>query len=244
MDLLMIAFGLSMDAFAVSTTNGMCVSRQQTNRFFGKALSWSAMFGLFQGLMPLLGYFLGRAFSEFISSIDHWVAFVLLAFIGGKMVWEAVHPEEDEDACDTSLSFAAILTQAVAKQMIGQEPLNGRKGVIVNVSSCSAEVSSISRGEYCVSKAGVSMLTKLYADRLAGEGILVHEVRPGVIATDMTSTVQEKYDKLIRDGLFPIARWGTPQDVADAVSALCSDKFLYTTGNYIDVDGGFHIKRL
>ena len=75
MDLLMIAFGLSMDAFAVSTTNGMCVSRQQTNRFFGKALSWSAMFGLFQGLMPLLGYFLGRAFSEFISSIDHWVAF-------------------------------------------------------------------------------------------------------------------------------------------------------------------------
>lgn len=137
-----------------------------------------------------------------------------------------------------------FLTQAVAKQMIGQEPLNGRKGVIVNVSSCSAEVSSISRGEYCVSKAGVSMLTKLYADRLAGEGILVHEVRPGVIATDMTSTVQEKYDKLIRDGLFPIARWGTPQDVADAVSALCSDKFLYTTGNYIDVDGGFHIKRL
>ena len=137
-----------------------------------------------------------------------------------------------------------FLTQAVAKQMIGQEPLNGRKGVIVNVSSCSAEVSSISRGEYCVSKAGVSMLTKLYADRLASEGILVHEVRPGVIATDMTSTVQEKYDKLIRDGLFPIARWGTPQDVADAVSALCSDKFLYTTGNYIDVDGGFHIKRL
>ena len=98
MDLLMIAFGLSMDAFAVSTTNGMCVSRQQTNRFFGKALSWSAMFGLFQGLMPLLGYFLGRAFSEFISSIDHWVAFVLLAFIGGKMLWEAFH--EDEEGCD------------------------------------------------------------------------------------------------------------------------------------------------
>ena len=86
MDLLMIAFGLSMDAFAVSTTNGMCVSRQRTNRFFGKALSWSAMFGLFQGLMPLLGYFLGRAFSEFISSIDHWVAFVLLAFIGGLFI--------------------------------------------------------------------------------------------------------------------------------------------------------------
>jgi len=137
-----------------------------------------------------------------------------------------------------------FLTQAVARQMIRQEPLEGRKGVIVNVSSCSAAVSSVSRGEYCVSKAGVSMLTALYADRLAGEGILVHEVRPGVIATDMTSAVQGKYDKLIGEGAFPIARWGTPQDVANAVSALCSDKFLYTTGNYIDVDGGFHIRRL
>ena len=137
-----------------------------------------------------------------------------------------------------------FLTQAVAKQMIRQEPLDGRKGVIVNVSSCSSVVSSVNRGEYCVSKAGVSMLTTLYADRLAQEGILVHEVRPGVIATDMTSAVQDKYDKMIGDGMFPIARWGTPQDVANAVSALCSDKFLYTTGNYIDVDGGFHIKRL
>lgn len=137
-----------------------------------------------------------------------------------------------------------FLTQAVAKQMLTQ-PVEGKKrGTIVNISSCSAEVSSISRGEYCVSKAGVSMLTQLYADRLAGEGILVHEVRPGVIATDMTSAVQEKYDHLIKTGTFPIARWGTPQDVADAVSALCSDKFLYTTGNYLDVDGGFHIKRL
>lgn len=137
-----------------------------------------------------------------------------------------------------------FLTQAVAKQMISQQPLGGRKGVIVNVSSCSAVVSSTSRGEYCVSKAGVSMLTSLYADRLAPEGILVNEVRPGVIATDMTSAVTEKYDRLIADNVFPIARWGTPEDVAGAVSALCSDKFLYTTGNYIDVDGGFHIRRL
>lgn len=137
-----------------------------------------------------------------------------------------------------------FLTQAVANQMIRQEPLGGRKGVIVNVSSCSSVVSSTSRGEYCVSKAGVSMLTTLFADRLAAEGILVHEVRPGVIATDMTSTVTAKYDKLIQDGVFPIARWGTPQDVADAVSVMCSDKLRYTTGNYLDVDGGFHIIRL
>lgn len=137
-----------------------------------------------------------------------------------------------------------FLTQAVARQMIKQ-PLNGKKrGTIVNISSCSAKVSSIGRGEYCISKAGVSMLTTLYADRLAPEGILVHEVRPGVIATDMTSAVQEKYDALFASGAFPIARWGTPEDIAGAVCAFCSDRFLYTTGNYVDVDGGFHIKRL
>ena len=137
-----------------------------------------------------------------------------------------------------------FLTQAVARQMLKQ-PVNGKKrGTIINISSCSSEVSSISRGEYCVSKAGVSMLTKLFADRLAGEGILVNEIRPGVIATDMTNAVQEKYDHLIADGLFPIARWGTPEDIAGAVSAFAGDDFLYTTGNYIDVDGGFHIKRL
>ena len=137
-----------------------------------------------------------------------------------------------------------FMTQAVAKVMVKQEMVNGRRGCIVNISSCSAEVSSTSRGEYCVSKAGISMLTALYADRLAGEGILVNEVRPGVIMTDMTSAVEEKYNTLIRSGLFPIARWGKPEDVANAVSALVSDKFLYTTGNHIDVDGGFHIKRL
>ena len=137
-----------------------------------------------------------------------------------------------------------FLTQAVAKQMLRQ-PIEGKKrGTIVNVSSCSAEVSSTNRGEYCVSKAGVSMLTTLYADRLAAEGILVNEVRPGVIFTDMTSSVQEKYESLIEQGIFPIARWGTPEDVANAVGVFCGDDFLYTTGNYIDIDGGFHIKRL
>lgn len=138
-----------------------------------------------------------------------------------------------------------FLTQLVAKRMISQEPIEGSRGTIVNISSCSAEVSSTSRGEYCVSKAGVAMLTMLYADRLAAEGIFfVHEVRLGVIDTDMTGAVRYKYDKLIADGVFPIARWGKPEDVANAVSALCSGKFSYTTGNYIDVDGGFHIRRL
>lgn len=137
-----------------------------------------------------------------------------------------------------------FLTQLVAKQMLAQEVIGPKRGTIINISSCSAEVSSINRGEYCVSKAGVSMLTKLFADRLAREGILVNEIRPGVIATDMTSKVSDKYDRLIADGVFPIARWGTPEDIAGAVSAFAGNHFLYTTGSYIDVDGGFHIQRL
>ena len=137
-----------------------------------------------------------------------------------------------------------FLTQAVAKQMLAQEKTGRKRGTIINISSCSAAVSSVSRGEYCVSKAGMSMLTTLYADRLAPEGILVHEIRPGVIATDMTAGVAAKYDRLIAEGAFPIARWGTPEDVAAAVAVFAGDDLLYTTGNYLDVDGGFHIRRL
>ena len=144
----------------------------------------------------------------------------------------------------TNTKANMFMTQAVALQMMKQ-PLHGDKhGTIINISSCSAEVSSVNRGEYCVSKAGISMLTKLYADRLAPEGIFVYEIRPGVIRTDMTSQVEEKYTELIKQGMFPIARWGVPEDVAKAVRAFCSDDFCYTTGNYIDVDGGFHIRRL
>lgn len=156
--------------------------------------------------------------------------------------------EMTEDSFDRVVGIntkgTLFLTQLVAKQMIGQEQVFANKGHIVNVGSCSAAVSSITRGEYCISKAAVSMLTTLFADRLAPEGIVVNEVRPGVIATDMTSVVTEKYDRMIADGVFPIARWGRPEDVAEMVSLFCSDQVLYTTGNYIDVDGGFHIQRL
>ncbi len=145
---------------------------------------------------------------------------------------------------DINLKAAMFLTQAVAMQMLRQESADGRRGTIINISSVSAEFSSVNRGEYCVSKAGVSMLTKLYAHRLAGDGIYVHEIRPGIIETDMTGGVHARYDAMIRDGAFPIARWGTPQDIAKAVSALASEQFSYSTGNCIEVDGGFHIRRL
>ncbi len=159
-------------------------------------------------------------------------------------------PESFDYVVGTNTKGNMFMTQAAARQMITQDYLDEsckaqrNKGAIVNVSSCSAVVSSTSRGEYCVSKAGISMLTTLYADRLAAEGITVNEVRPGIIMTDMTSGVKGKYDDMIEKGVFPIARWGTPEDVAYAVSVFCSDRMRYVTGSYLDVDGGFHIKRL
>ena len=115
---------------------------------------------------------------------------------------------------------------------------------IITISSVSAYTASTNRGDYCVSKAALSMLTPLFASRLAANGINVYEIRPGVIATDMTGAVKEKYDKLIADGLTPIQRWGTPEDVGRAVAAIASDAFPFSTGEVINVDGGFHLRRL
>ena len=153
--------------------------------------------------------------------------------------------EESYDrVMDINTKGNMFMTQLVANQMIAQEKIFSRKGTIINISSCSSVVSSPNRAEYCVSKAGISMLTVLYADRLASEDILVHEIRPGVIATEMTEGVQEKYNRLFESGVFPIKRWGQPEDVAVVASFMASDAFSYTTGDYVDVDGGFHIKSL
>ena len=115
---------------------------------------------------------------------------------------------------------------------------------IVNISSMSAYTSSTSRGEYCVSKAGISMATALFADRLSEYGICVYEIRPGIIATDMTSAVTEKYDRLIDGGITPIRRWGTPEDIGRAVRAIAGGAFAFSTGEVFNVDGGFHLRRL
>ena len=133
-----------------------------------------------------------------------------------------------------------FLTQAVAKEMVAQK----MGGAIVNISSCSAYTSSVSRGEYCISKAGVSMITKLFADRLAKDGITVNEICPGIIRTGMTKTVKEKYDRLIEGGLVPLGRWGEPEDIARAVVALADGTLGYTTGVSLIVDGGMHIRSL
>lgn len=138
-----------------------------------------------------------------------------------------------------------FLSQLVARWMIEQkQSVPDYAPAIVNISSVSAYAASTERGEYCVAKAGMAMMTKLFAARLADEGINVYEIRPGVIATDMTATVKEKYDKLIADGLTPIKRWGTPEDVGRAVAAIASGSFPFSTGEVINVDGGFHLRRL
>ena len=141
-----------------------------------------------------------------------------------------------------------FLTQRVAKQMLQQErDAEGFRGRIINITSISAYTASVNRGDYCMVKAGLAMMTKLFADRLANEGINVYEIRPGVIATDMTGGVKEKYDKLILQeerGITPIRRWGQPQDVGRAVRAIAEDRFPFSTGAVFDVDGGFHLHRL
>jgi NAD(P)-dependent dehydrogenase (short-subunit alcohol dehydrogenase family) len=140
-----------------------------------------------------------------------------------------------------------FLTQLVANWMI-EEVQSSKPKVqrpkIVTISSISAYTASVNRGEYCISKAALSMLTPLFAARLAEHGINVYEIRPGIIATDMTAAVKEKYDKLIGEGLTPIPRWGTPEDVGKAVAAIAQDWLPFSTGEVINVDGGFHVRRL
>lgn len=157
-------------------------------------------------------------------------------------------PEDSWDfVLDVNLKGPFFLTQLVARRMIDAKPqtADGQPPAIVNIGSISAYTASINRGEYCIAKAGMGMMTALFADRLAEHGINVYEVRPGIIATDMTSGVKAKYDKLIlEDGITPIRRWGKPEDIAKAVVAIARGLFPFSTGEVINVDGGFHMKRL
>lgn len=145
-----------------------------------------------------------------------------------------------------NLEGTFFMCQLAANKMIElkKQGLEDYNPHIVNISSMSAYTSSVSRGEYCISKAGISMTTKLFADRLAEEGISVFEVRPGIIMTDMTAVVKEKYEKLIAEGVTPIKRFGQPEDVAKCVVAACSGLLDFGTGTVLNADGGFHIQRL
>lgn len=145
----------------------------------------------------------------------------------------------------TNLKGPYFLTQYAANKMIElQKAGTVDTPRIVIITSISAYTSSTARGEYCISKAGLSMMTRLFADRLAEYGIPVNEIQPGIIQTDMTGPVKEKYDKLIADGLTPIRRWGQPEDIGKAVTAIGLGYLDFTTGAAIPVDGGFHLHRL
>ena len=150
-----------------------------------------------------------------------------------------------DEVLDTNLKSCYFLTQAAANWMIEQKAADPDfSASIINISSISATVASVNRGEYCVSKAGISMVTQLFAVRLGEYNIPVYEVRPGVIATDMTAGVKEKYDNLIGGGLCVQPRWGMPEDVGKAVGALAAGGFPYSTGQVFMVDGGLTLSRL
>lgn len=154
--------------------------------------------------------------------------------------------EESYDrVMNINLKGPFFLTQAVAGWMLEQSEADPRKrSIIVNIASLTSYASAISMAEYCLSKTGVSMMTKLFADRLSNHGINVYEIRPGIIKSDMTSGVKEKYDTFINEGGLPIQRWGYPEDIAKAIVGLANGYLSYSTGEVLNVDGGFHMRRL
>jgi len=148
---------------------------------------------------------------------------------------------------EINLKGPFFLTQAAARWMlesISQGGLADYRPKIIIIGSICAYTASVDRGDYCITKAGLSMITKLFAARLADADIPVFEIRPGIIASDMNAGVKEKYDHLIAEGLSPIRRWGTPEDVGRAVAAIADEHFPFSTGEVINVDGGFHLHRL
>jgi 3-oxoacyl-[acyl-carrier protein] reductase len=154
--------------------------------------------------------------------------------------------ESYDEVMETNLKGPFFLTQQAAQKMIQLKQAGQVENpAIVNISSISAYTSSPMRAEYCISKAGLSMTTLLWADRLAEYGINVYEIRPGIVETDLTAVVKDKYDRMIfEEGLTPIQRWGQPEDIGRAVAAIAEGLLPFSTGEVINVDGGFHMKRL
>jgi 3-oxoacyl-[acyl-carrier protein] reductase len=185
----------------------------------------------------------GRIVAEVTSALGTPSALVNNAGRGPRVRADLLDASEEsfEELVRTNLQGPYFLTQAVANAMLADRSVTPRG--IIFITSVSAEMASVQRGDYCVSKAGLSMAAKLFAVRLAAEGVPVYEVRPGIIATDMTAGVKEKYDSRIADGLIPDPRWGTPEDVGAAVALLLRGDVRYSTGSVLHVDGGLAIPR-
>jgi 3-oxoacyl-[acyl-carrier protein] reductase len=189
-----------------------------------------------------------RLFSEVLAGYGHLDALVNNAGIAPRIRADITEATEDifDEVLNVNLKGPYFLSQLAARYWLdnpGKCRLAGGYKLLF-VTSLSANTASTNRGEYCISKAGLAMATQLWAVRLADAGVQVLEIRPGIMATDMTSGVKDKYDKLLADGLVPQKRWGTPHDVGLAVKSILDGHFPFSTGDVINVDGGFHLRRL
>jgi NAD(P)-dependent dehydrogenase (short-subunit alcohol dehydrogenase family) len=189
-----------------------------------------------------------RLLHETLAHFGRLDALVNNAGIGPKVRADITEATEEsfETLIRTNLQGPYFLTQLVARYWLTAKPASALPSgfKIVFVTSISADTASVSRGDYCIAKAGLSMAAQLWATRLAAEGIQVIELRPGIMATDMTAGVKGKYDALLAQGLVPQMRWGTPEDVGLAVGAIISGHFPFSTGSVIPIDGGFNLRRL
>ena len=189
-----------------------------------------------------------RIVAETLGAFGQIDALVNNAGVAPRVRADIVDATEEsfDDVIGINLKGPYFLSQAVVRTWLSRPGASrlpaGYK--LIFVSSISAYMASTNRGEYCISKAGLAMATKLWASRLATDGIQVFEIRPGIMATDMTAGVKEKYDELIGEGLVPQKRWGTGEDVGRAVTALLEGSFPFSTGDVLNVDGGMHLQRL
>ena len=189
-----------------------------------------------------------RLFDEVLAAYGHLDALVNNAGVAPRIRADITEATEEifDEVIGINLKGPYFLSQLAARYWLehpGKSRLNGGYKLLF-VTSLSANTASINRGEYCISKAGLAMATQLWAVRLADAGVQVLELRPGIMATDMTSGVKEKYDKLLADGIVPQKRWGTPLDVGLATKAILEGHFPFSTGDVINLDGGFHLRRL
>lgn len=189
-----------------------------------------------------------RLLSETLARFGRLDALVNNAGIAPRVRADLTETNEEsfDEVLGINLKGPFFLTQAAVNYWLNEKPEPLLKGgfKVIFVSSISAYTASVNRGEYCISKAGLAMVTQLFASRTADQGIQVFELRPGIMQTDMTSGVKGKYDALLEQGLVPQKRWGQPEDLGLAVQALLGGQFPFSTGEVINIDGGFHLKRL
>ena len=239
-----IAARLARDGYAVavnfhSSQQAAAELVHEIEQAGGQAIAIGADVGAAADRVRLVDETLAR-----LGRLDVLVNNAAITSVGRKDLLEATE-ESWDTVFATNLKGPFFLAQLAARAMIKLiESATIPRGTIVNVSSISAYAVSTNRADYCVAKAAMQMMTWLFADRLAEHRINVYEVCPGVIASDMTAPVKEKYDRLIANGLAPIRRWGQPADVAAAVAMLASGQLPFSTGERINIDGGFHIRRL